>query len=159
MDDTIAVRTATVDDVPRIVALLNAAFAIEREFVDRERTSSDAIAQLLENGSFLVADGAGDALAACVDIEPRGCRLYMGMLAVDPALQGRGLGRRVIAAVENRATEKGCSGIDIKIVDRRIELPPLYRALGFRDNGTAPFDDPLLTKPCHFLLMSKELTP
>ena len=83
----------------------------------------------------------------------------MGMLAVDPALQGRGVGRRMIAAVENRASGAGCSGIDIKIVDRRVELPPLYRALGFRDNGTAPFDDPLLTKPCHFLLMSKELTP
>ena len=83
----------------------------------------------------------------------------MGMLAVDPSMQGRGLGRRMIAADENRATGIGLHGIDIKIVDRRVELPPLYRALGFRDNGTAPFDDPLLTKPCHFLLMSKELTP
>jgi hypothetical protein len=41
----------------------------------------------------------------------------------------------MLAAVENRATELGCSAIDIKIVDRRVELPPLYRALGFRDNG------------------------
>ena len=40
----------------------------------------------------------------------------------------------------------------------RVELPPLYRALGFVDNGTAPFDDPLLTKPGHFILMSKEAT-
>jgi GNAT superfamily N-acetyltransferase len=142
-----------------MVALLNAAFAMEREFIDRERTSEQEIAQLLQAGTFLVADGAADALDACVYIEPHGRRLYMGMRAVDPSLQGRGLGRRLIAAVENRATELGCSGIDIKIIDRRAELPPLYRALGFRDNGTAPFDDPLLTKPCHFLLMSKELTP
>ena len=45
-----------------------------------------------------------------------------------------------------------------RIVDRRVELHPLDRALGFVDNGTAPFDDPLLTKPCHFILMSKEVT-
>lgn len=159
MSDTIAIRTAGVEDVPKIVTLLNAAFAMEREFIDRDRTSDDEIGQLLQTGTFLVASGGADELAACVYVERRGARLYMGMLAVDPSLQGRGLGRRMIAAVENRATESGCSGVDIKIVDRRVELPPLYRALGFTDNGTAPFDDPLLTKPCHFLLMSKELTP
>jgi len=145
--------------VPKLVALLNAAFAMERAFIDRERTSDEEIAQLLRSGMFLVADDEQGGLAACAYLELRGRRAYMGMLAVDPRLQGRGLGRRMIAAVENRATSAGCSGIDIKIVDRRVELPPLYRALGFKDNGTSPFDDPLLTKPCHFLLMSKELTP
>lgn len=152
------IRTAGAEDVPGIVALLNVAFAMEREFVDRDRTSADEIAALMRTGTFLVADGA-DALAACAYVELHGTRAYMGMLAVDPSVQGRGFGRRMIAAVENRAIDAGCTGIDIKIVDRRVELPPLYRALGFRDNGTAPFDDPLLTKPCHFLLMSKELTP
>jgi predicted N-acetyltransferase YhbS len=159
VSNTLVVRTGGADDIPKIVALLNAAFAMERAFIDRERTSPQEIAQLLQAGTFLVADGAAGALAGCVYIEPRGNRAYMGMLAVDPSLQGRGLGRRLIASVENRATELGCSGIDIRIVDRRVELPPLYRALGFRDNGTAAFDDPLLTKPCHFLLMSKELAP
>lgn len=152
------IRTAGAEDVPGIVALLNVAFAMEREFVDRDRTSADEIAALMRTGTFLVADYA-DALAACAYVELHGTRAYMGMRAVDPSMQGRGFGRRMIAAVENRAIDAGCTGIDIKIVDRRVELPPLYRALGFRDNGTAPFDDPLLTKPCHFLLMSKELTP
>jgi predicted N-acetyltransferase YhbS len=159
VSEAIVIRTADIGDVPALVALLNAAFAMERDFVDRDRTSDAEIAELMQSGTFLVADGAAGATAACVYVERRGARLYMGMLAVDPALQGRGLGRRMIAAVENRASESGCSGIDIKIVDRRVELPPLYRSLGFRENGTAPFDDPLLTKPCHFLLMSKELAP
>jgi predicted N-acetyltransferase YhbS len=159
VSDTIAIRTADARDVPKLVALLNAAFAMEREFVDRDRTSAAEIAQLMQSGTFLVAESVSGALAACVYVELHGSRTYMGMLAVDPSLQGRGLGRRMIAAVENRARESGCSGIDIKIVDRRIELPPLYRALGFKENGTAPFDDRLLTKPCHFLLMSKELAP
>jgi len=158
VSDTIAIRNAGADDVPKIVELLNAAFAMERDFVARDRTSDTEISDLMRTGTFLVADGAA-ALAACAYVELHGTRAYMGMLAVDPSLQGRGLGRRMIAAVEKRAIDAGCSGIDIKIVDRRVELPPLYRALGFRDNGTAPFDDPLLTKPCHFLLMSKELTP
>ena len=156
--ETAVIRTAGADDAVAIAALLNEAFAMERDFVDRDRTSDAEIAALMRTGTFLVADGA-DALVACAYVELHGTRAYMGMLAVDPSMQGRGLGRRMIAAVENRAIDACCSSIDIKIVDRRVELPPLYRALGFRDNGTAPFDDPLLTKPCHFLLMSKELTP
>jgi len=37
----------------------------------------------------------------------------------------------------------------------RTELPPFYKSLGFVDAGTEPFDEPLLTQPSHFLLMTK----
>ena len=60
--------------------------------------------------------------------------------------------------VDMAAIRSAVSSDVLRIVDRRVELPPLYRALGFVDNGTAPFDDRLLTKPCHFILMSKEVT-
>jgi GNAT superfamily N-acetyltransferase len=156
MTDAISIRNAVPADIPRIVALLNVAFAMERAFVDRDRTSVDEITAYLGTGTFLVIDG--DPLAACVYLEPRGDRVYLGMLAVDPSHQGQGLARRMMAAAEAHAAGLGCRAIDIRIVDRRVELPPLYRALGFVDNGTAPFDDPLLTKPCHFILMSKEVT-
>ena len=157
MAHTIAIRAAGSDDVARIVALLNAAFAMERDFVDRDRTSAEEITNYLETGTFLVVDGEPGALACCMYLERRGDRVYLGMLAVSPAQQGQGLGRRMMAAAEQQAAAWGCRAIDIRIVNRRAELPPLYRALGFVENGTAPFDDPLLTQPCHFLLMSKEL--
>ena len=92
-------------------------------------------------------------------LEQRGDRVYLGMLAVSPAQQGRGLGRQMMAAAERHAASLGCHAIDIRIVDRRTELPPFYRSLGFVDSGTEPFEDPLLTKPCHFIRMSKELVP
>jgi len=155
MAHTIAIRTAGSDDVPRIVALLNAAFAMERDFVDRDRTSAEEITNYLGTGNFHVVDGDDGALAACMYLEPRGDRLYLGMLAVNPAQQKRGLGRLMMAAAEQQAAQLGCRAIDIRIVDRRTELPPFYRALGFVDNGTERFDDPLLTKPCHFQLMTK----
>lgn len=160
MQDSITIRTAAADDVPRIVALLNAAFAMERAFIDRDRTSAAEIAQYLASGTFFVVDaGDGGALASCMYLEQRGDRLYLGMLAVNPAQQGRGLGRQMMAAAESHAASLGCRAIDIRIVDRRTELPPFYRSLGFVDNGTEPFVDPLLTKPCHFIRMVKELTP
>jgi predicted N-acetyltransferase YhbS len=159
------IRSATQDDVPRLVALINAAFAMERAFVDRDRTSVEEITKYFNTGTFFVVDGTPlggppgkpDALASCMYLEQRGDRLYLGMLAVSPALQGHGLGRQMMAAAERHAAALGCHAIDIRIVDRRIELPPFYRSLGFVDSGTEPFDDPFLTKPSHFILMTKQV--
>jgi GNAT superfamily N-acetyltransferase len=153
--EAITFRTAGTADVPRIVALLNAAFAMERDFVDRDRSSAAEITQYLVSGTFLVVDGDGGTLASCMYLEQRGERMYLGMLAVDPAEQGRGLGRQMMAAAERHAASLACGAIDIRIVDRRTELPPFYRSLGFVDNGTEPFEDPLLTKPAHFIRMTK----
>jgi GNAT superfamily N-acetyltransferase len=155
--NTLAIRSAGIEDAPAITALLNAAFAMERAFIDRDRTSVDEISGLLTTGTFLVADGDGGRLAACMYIEGRGDRAYLGMLAVDPAGQKRGLGRQMMSAAERHCAALGCTAIDIRIVDRRTELPPFYRRLGFVERGTALFDDPVLTKPCYFVLMSKEL--
>jgi predicted N-acetyltransferase YhbS len=105
-----------------------------------------------------VVDGDGNNLASCMYLEQRGERLYLGMLAVNPSQQGRGLGRRMMAAAERHAASLGCSAIDIRIVNRRTELPPFYRGLGFVDNGTEPLEEPLLTKPAHFIRMMKEVS-
>jgi GNAT superfamily N-acetyltransferase len=152
---TISIRSADAADVPRIVALLNAAFAMERDFIDKDRTSAPEIARYRETGTFFVIDAEGGALDACMYLEPRGDRMYLGMLAVRPGQQGRGLGRRMMAEAERRAAEAGCCAIDIRIVNRRTELPPFYRGLGFVDNGTEPLVEPKLTKPAHFIRMTK----
>jgi N-acetylglutamate synthase-like GNAT family acetyltransferase len=156
MASTISTRTATADDVPGLVGLLNEAFAMERAFIARDRTSIQEITRLQDTGTFFVIDGDEGVLAACMYVEKRGDRMYLGMLAVHPSRQKRGLGRQMMADAESQAAALGCHAIDIRIVDRRTELPPFYLSLGFLERGTEPFDDPLLTKPCHFILMSKE---
>src|SRR5882672_9855292 len=65
MTNTIAIRTATADDVTRIVSLLNAAFAMERAFVEHDRTSVEEITRYRETGTFFIVDAEGDSLA-CV---------------------------------------------------------------------------------------------
>jgi GNAT superfamily N-acetyltransferase len=157
MADIVTLRAAAADDVPGIVSLLNAAFAMERDFVDHDRTSAPEIARYMAAGSFFVVDGEGGALATCMYLEQRGDRVYLGMLAVSPDRQGQGLGRQMMAAAERHAASLGCGAVDIRIVSRRSELPPFYRALGFVDNGTEPLDDPLLTKPAHFIRMTKNV--
>src|SRR5215212_3945648 len=109
MTDTSTIRTATLNDVAAIVALLNAAFAMERAFVDRDRASVAEITHYFATGgTFFVVDGANGALAACMYLEQRSDRLYLGMLAVGPAHQGHGLGRQMMAAAERHALSLGC---------------------------------------------------
>ena len=159
MDDAITLRTAGPDDVAGIVSLLNAAFAMERDFIDKDRTSAPEIERYMTTGAFVAVDGDAAGLAACMYLEQRGDRVYLGMLAVNPSQQGRGLGRQMVAAAERHAAALGCGAIDIRIVNRRTELPPFYRGLGFVDNGTEPLEDAKLTKPAHFIRMTKAVHP
>jgi ribosomal protein S18 acetylase RimI-like enzyme len=152
------VRAASAADVPAIVTLVNRAFAIEKAFVDGERTSPEEIRQLLQKGMFLLADGEDGAPVACAYVEQRGYRAYLGMLSVDPVCQGRGLGRQMMDAVEQHCRGHRVRALDIRILSLRPELPPFYRRLGFVEEGTAPYANPLATRPGHFILMSKNLT-
>ena len=153
------VRAASDADVPAIVALVNAAFAVERAFVDRDRTSADEIVGMLRNGTFLVVDDEGGGLLAGMYLEKRGFdRAYLGMLSIRPSEQGRGLGRAMMAAAEEKARAWGCTALDIRILNLRTELPPFYLALGFvQTSVTGVVNDPLSRKPYHFILMTKGL--
>jgi predicted N-acetyltransferase YhbS len=150
-------RVATEADVGSIAHLINAAFRVERFFIDRDRTDPDKISALLKTGVFLVAEDA-ERMIACVYVEPRGERAYFGLLAVEPSHQKKGVGRNMVAAVENYARAAGCRFMDMRIVDLRAELPPFYRRLGYVETGTEPFKADVEPKiPAHFINMSKPL--
>ena len=155
---TSGVRVAAAEEAEALAALINAAFLVERFFVEGDRTSPAGVRALMAKGAFLAADREG-ALAACVYVEERGARGYFGLLAVDPARKGTGLGRALVLAAEDFLRERGCEAADIHVVDLRTELPPFYRRLGYAETGTAPFpSDGRATRPCHFIRMSKPLT-
>ena len=152
-------RIATSADARAVTALINAAFQVERFFVDGDRTNEDEVRAYLAKGTFLLAEQDG-APIGCVYVEQRGDRGYFGLLAVDPARHGKGLGRSLIEAAEDRFRRAGCRAVDIQVVDLRTELPPFYRRLGYAETGTAPFPaEGRATRPCHFIRMSKPLTP
>jgi predicted N-acetyltransferase YhbS len=152
------IRTATPDDAGTLTALVNAAFQVEAFFKIGDRTNVEEVGRLMAEGEFLVSLDAAGAIEGCVYVSCRDRHAYFGMLSVDPSRQGRGVGRKLIAAAESFALGGGCHSIDIHIVNLREDLPVYYRRLGYETRGTLPFtDSEHATRPCHFIVMTKTL--
>jgi ribosomal protein S18 acetylase RimI-like enzyme len=58
-------------------------------------------------------------------------------LAVAPAHRRRGVGRRLLGAIEDAARALGCCKVTLEVRDDNATAQRLYRALGYGD-GTAP---------------------
>ena len=158
------VRVADSRDADAIVALINVAFRLAEGFlIDRDRIDLATIQELLQKGTFLVAEdkAAGyNTLCGCVYVEPRGRdRSYLGLLAVEPRLQKSGIGSQLMQAAEAYCAKSGSRFMDLRIVSVRTELPAFYRRHGYVEAGIEPFTPGLNPKVlCHFVWMSKPLT-
>lgn len=156
----VQIRLATRDDIPAIVSLVNRAFEVELFFLIGDRTSVENVAEMMGKGEYLLAEGPDGHLVGTVYFEKRGDRAYFGMLSVDPALKGTGLGRLLIGTVEDHARKHGCTAMDITVVNLRTELPPYYRRFGYEISGELPPPEPMRLRskiPCHLVRMSKPL--
>jgi N-acetylglutamate synthase-like GNAT family acetyltransferase len=157
LENTMKLREAAVSDAEAIARLVNAAFAAREFFIDGDRTNPADVRAMMEKGKFLLGEEAGK-LVGCVYAEVRGDRGYFGLLSVDPARQGSGIGSELIAAAENYCQDRGCLFMDLRIVNLRTELPSFYHRRGYVESGTEPFPEEARTKiPCHLVRMSKPL--
>jgi N-acetylglutamate synthase-like GNAT family acetyltransferase len=157
-EDIVPVRIARLAEATAITSVINAAFRqAENFFIERDRIDLEEVRSLLNTGEFLVSETDG-TITACVYLEIKGDRSYLGLLAVDPKAQKSGLGSSLMSAAENHCRKAGSRFMDIQIVNLRKELPDFYHRRGYVETGTAPFPAVLNPKlPCHFVKMSKPL--
>lgn len=159
-DLAISVRRAASEDAAAVATLVNRAYAVESFFVDGDRTSAGEIRELMERGHFIVLEhGGGLAAGVYLDLrlDLRDGSAYLGMLSVDPAFQGHGLGTRLVRIVEALAEAAGCHEVTLRIINLREELGRWYRSLGYAECGTSPYEHRPVKQACHFVEMRKVL--
>lgn len=87
------------------------------------------------------ADGAPVGVAVCfTGFSTFAARPLLNLhdLAVLPSHRGRGIGRALLAVVEEAARAMGCCKVTLEVRDDNLRAQGLYRSVGFGD-GTAPF--------------------
>ncbi|MGH6894403.1 MAG: GNAT family N-acetyltransferase [Dongiaceae bacterium] len=133
-DHPILIRPARVGEADAIVALIHRPFAQYRGNLEPESgalsESADKIASVIAGGIVLAAELAG-RVVGCVAVEYKADFVYVGRLAVDPAVRGTGIGQSLIKEAE--AVARRLSGRRLR-VDVRLALAEnraFFRALGF----------------------------
>ena len=145
-------RRAVAGDVSQLQPFVHAAYrgdsarrgwTHEADLLDGQRIDAEALTDVIADPRQLVvlAERSG-RLAGCVQVTDKGGGLaYLGMLSVDPAAQGQGTGRRLIAAAEDAAGRHfGACTMEMTVIVQRIELIDWYVRCGYALTGeTRPF--------------------
>ena len=146
------VRAATVADAEAVAALVHSAYrseesrrgwTTEADLVGGQRADAGMIRHVigLEDDVVLLAVDRDGEPFACCHLERRDGAAYLGMFAVRPEVQGRGVGRAMLGAAEAHARDRwGAATVEITVLDHRPELLAWYERCGFRRTGqTHPF--------------------
>ena len=135
---TLVPRPLAPEDAEPAAAFIRMAFASQPFPTDPpssalRETAAGVAAFLAEGGGIALSGAEGDA--ALILFAERGGGLYCGRLAIHPALRGRGLARRLVAAAAAEALGRGLPRLWVKV---RLALPgnlALFAGLGFREIG------------------------
>lgn len=144
-------RIATLDDVSSIVDLVESAYrgdasrqgwTTEADLLDGQRTDKDEVRRLITHTSscILLCEDGGE-LIACVHLQNRSKYGYLGMFAVSPKNQAKGVGKLVLAEAENQVFHQWrCPLLRMAVISLRVDLIDWYLRRGYRANGdTMPF--------------------
>ncbi len=166
---------AVFEDHPTIVTIVNRAYRgpgdhrgwnSEAHLVAGDRITVDALRQDLAQSpqaSLLVHRGAGGEPRACVWVEPEDDDggWYFGMLAIDPAAQAGGIGKRMLDAIDDHVRANGGRRLRITVINVREELIAWYERRGFvRTGAVEPLPDGIgqpLREGLGFVILAKDL--
>jgi ribosomal protein S18 acetylase RimI-like enzyme len=97
-----------------------------------ETETLDALAKQLawDSDLVMIAEYEGQVAGVIVGTID-GTRGYFYRLAVDPALQGKGIGRKLIEALEKRFKERGVTRVFIMVNQDNKKVIPFYTSLGY----------------------------
>ena len=146
MSHALAFREAAAADIPALVALVTSAYrgdvsrqgwTTEADILDGNRIDPDVLLRDIQRprSRVLLAERDGELLACAHVCEEDGAG-YFGMFSVNPALQGGGIGKQVIAEAERVVREEwSLPAMRMAVIDIRDELIAFYERRGYRRTG------------------------
>lgn len=146
------VRSATLEDVDRVVALVESAYrgeksrkgwTTEADMLEGQRTDAREVRAIIEAfpKQRVIVLEEERLVRACARLDDAEGHAYLGMIAVDPTLQAKGYGRSIIMEAERIArTELRQYAVHMTVISIRHELIAWYERLGYRrTDATQPF--------------------
>lgn len=146
----LTLRLATPSDRDAIVTLMQRAYrgeesrqgwTSEADLIDGERITPDAIDQVLQNPHhrLLIAKNGAGQLIGCADIEhliEATDTCSFGKFAVEPSLQGGGVGKILLEAAEGEARRSfSATRMVMTVIEGRDELIAFYQRRGYAATG------------------------
>jgi GNAT superfamily N-acetyltransferase len=170
-------RAATPGDVATVVDLVESAYRGERsktgwtteaDLLAGQRTDAEAVAAVIaaaDSRLLLATDENGHVVACCVIQQRRDGQAYFGTFAVQPGLQGGGVGKQVLAEAERVAREEwACETIEMTVIGQREDLIAWYGRRGYVATGEMrpfPYGDARFGLPkredLYFVVLAKSL--
>ncbi|HEY8099037.1 MAG TPA: GNAT family N-acetyltransferase [Methylobacter sp.] len=143
---TLSISKAEKQDAGQIAALINSAYrgesskqgwTTEADLLAGRRTDAEEILRLIstDDSIFLLCKTKAE-LVGSVHLQKQGTQVYLGMLAVSPTLQGKGIGKQLLEAAEQVAQETWAVNKSVMtVIACRIELISFYERRGYRCTG------------------------
>jgi GNAT superfamily N-acetyltransferase len=148
---TLAFRTATDADIPALIDLVTSAYrgdasragwTTEADLLDGQRIDAAMLRADLDRprSRIVIAENDG-RIVACAHVAEEATddgvkTAAFGMFSVDPAIQGGGIGRAVLAEGERVARETlDCARMRMTVIDCRDELIAYYLRRGYARTG------------------------
>ena len=144
---------AKLEDAATLSDLVNSAYrgdssrqgwTTEADLLDGTRTDTSAVEEIIRRpGTMVLKYLEGGKILGCVELNRTGDKLYLGMLTVQPGLQGKGIGKELLNAAEQEALKQHCHAIFMTVISIRHELIAWYIRHGYQDTGKRrPFKVP-----------------
>lgn len=148
------IRPARPDDRAAVEAIVAAAYSVYVERIGKPPGPMlDDYARLIAQGHVSVLDAGeepqGTAIVAIIVLLAKADHLLLDNIAVHPAHQGRGLGRRLILFAEAEARHRGHTELRLYTHAKMTENIALYQRIGFAETGRAQqggYDRVFMTK-------------
>lgn len=140
-------RRAENKDIEAVIRLVESAYrgeasrqgwTTEADLLDGGRTFTEEVSGIIAtaDNKIILVEEAGNLLASVHIKKLANGRAYLGMFAVAPTEQNRGIGKSLLNYVEKLAvTEWQCQVIEMTVIRQRPELIAWYKKQGYRITG------------------------